>query len=91
MKAPFSLRKFSFEISRIAGRVVVSAHGTLDSAASPILDRALRDLIDNQGNMAVVVDLADVTMPDQACTGVLLEAADARGGIAVTGEIARTP
>jgi anti-anti-sigma regulatory factor len=67
--------------------------------------------------MAVVVNFADVTVPDLACTGVLLaaaasaarrggelvvaapadavrwalETADARGGIAVTGQIVTTP
>jgi anti-anti-sigma factor len=85
VRAP-SRRAFSFEVSRIAGRVVVVAHGTLDDAACPVLDRALRDLIDNQGNMTVVVDLADVTVSDLACTGVLLAAADSaarRGGALV--------
>jgi anti-anti-sigma factor len=117
VRVPSSRRGFSFEVSRISGRVVVIGHGTLDSAACPILDRALRDLIDNQGNMVVVVDLADVTVRDLACTSVLLavaasaadrggelvlaappdavrwalEAADLRGGIAVTGQTARTP
>lgn len=117
MRAPFSRRAFSFEVSRVSGRVVVTGHGTLDSSACRVLDRALRDLIDDQGNMAVVVDLADVTVSDLECTGVLLaaaasaagrggeltlaapplvvrwavEAADAPGGIAVTGQIARTP
>ena len=117
MKPPSSRRRFSFEVSRISGRVVVTAHGTLDSSACPLLDRALRDLIDNQGNMAVVVDLADVTVSDLACTGMLLaaassaagrggelvlaappeavrwalEAAAARGGIALTGQIVTTP
>jgi anti-anti-sigma regulatory factor len=116
MRIRSSRRDFSFEVSRIAGRVVVTGHGTLDSSACPVLDRALRDLIDNQGNMAVVVDLADVTVSDLECTSVLLaaaasaacrggeltlaappaavrwavEAADAPGGIAVTGQIAPT-
>ena len=117
MKVPFSRRAFTFEVSRVIGCVVVTAHGRLDSSACPALDRALRDLIDDQGNMAVVVDLADVTVADLECTGVLLaaaasatrrggeltlaappaavrwavEAADTPGGIAVTGQIARTP
>lgn len=114
MRTSSSRRGFSFEVSRISGRVVVAAHGSLDREAWPVLDRALRDLIDNQGNMVVVVDLADVTVTDLACTGVFLaaaasaarrggklvlaappaavrwavEAADAPGGIAVTGQIA---
>lgn len=117
MRAPSSPRGFWFDVSRVSGRVVVTAHGTFDSSASPTLDRVLRDLIDDQGNMAVVVDLGDVTVADLACTGVLLAAADsaasrggelivvappeavgwalaaadARGGFAVTGQIARTP
>ena len=83
MRAPFSRHGFSFEVSRIAGRVVLTAHGPLDASACPVLDRALRDLIDDQGNMAVVVDLADVTVCDLTCTGVLLAAARSaaqRGG-----------
>ena len=116
MRVPSSRRVFSFEVSRISGQVVVAAHGKLDNAACRVLDSALRDLIDDQGNMTVVLDLADVTVSDLACTGVLLaaadsahrrggelvlaappaavrwaiEAAEAPGGIAVTGEIART-
>ena len=83
MRAPSPRGPFSFEVSRISGRVVVAAHGTLDNAACPVLDKALRDLIDNQGNMTVVVDLADVTVGDLACIGVLAAAADSaarRGG-----------
>lgn len=117
MRTPSSRPAFSFEVSRVAGRVVVALHGTLDDVTCPVLDRALRDLIENQGNMTVVVDLADVLVSDLAYTGVLLPAAasaarrggelllaappagvrwalyaaDAPGGIAVTGQIARTP
>jgi anti-anti-sigma factor len=117
VRAPSSPRGFWFDVSRVSGRVVVTAHGTLDTSVSPVLARVLRDLIDDQGNMAVVVDLGDVTVADLACTGVLLaaacsaasrggelivaappaavawalEAADAKGGIAVTGPTARTP
>lgn len=117
MRTPSPRRDFSFEVRRVAGRVVVTAHGTLDSTACPVLDRALRDLIDDQGNMVVVVDLADVSVSDLECTGVLLasaasaarrggklvlaappaavrwavDAAEARRGLAVTGQIARTP
>ena len=83
MRAPSSRQGFSFAVGRVSGRVVVTAHGTLDGAACPVLDRALRDLIDDQGNMAVVVNFADVTVPDLACTGVLLAAAASaarRGG-----------
>ena len=116
MRAAPSPQRFSFEVSRVSGRVVFTAHGILDRDACPVLDRALHDLIDNQGNMAVVVDLGNVTVSDLACTGVLLaaaasaarrggelvlvappaavrwavEAADARGGIAVTGQSALT-
>lgn len=75
-----SRRGFSFRVRRIFGRVVVSAHGRLDASACATLDRALRDLIEDQGNMAVVVDLADVSVPDLACTGVLLAVADSAAG-----------
>jgi anti-anti-sigma factor len=78
-----SRRGFSFRVSRVSGRVVVTARGTLDTSASATLDHALRDLIDDQGNMAVVVDLGEVTVPDLACTGVFLAAAESaasRGG-----------
>ena len=116
MRNPFSHRGFSFDVSRLSGQVVVTLHGALETSACPVLDRVLRDLIDNQGNMAVVVDLADVTVADMACAGVLLaaassaarrggelvlaarpeavkwalDAADGRGGIAVTGQMTRT-
>jgi len=40
--------------------VVVSAHGALNLSASESLAGVLDDLIEGQGNLAVVVNLADV-------------------------------
>lgn len=74
---------FSFTVSRVARQVVVTGHGTLDRAGCAVLDCVLRDLIDDQGNLCVVVELGDVTVSRLECAGVLAEAATSaarRGG-----------
>lgn len=47
-------------VGRHMRTVIVTLHGNLDLSASVLLAGVPRDLIDGQGNMAVVVDLADV-------------------------------
>lgn len=74
---------FSFTVSRVSSRVVITGHGTLDQAGCATLDRILRDLIDDQGNLAVVVELGEVTVSRLECAAVLAEAtasAARRGG-----------
>jgi len=72
-----------FVIGRFLNTVVVSAHGALTLSASESLAGVLDDLIDGQGNLVVVVDLADVCGIDQYGTEVLGAAAarlETRGG-----------
>jgi anti-anti-sigma factor len=49
-----------FGISRAGGTVIVAIHGLLDLDAWARIDAVLRDLIDAQGNLDVVVDLSDM-------------------------------
>lgn len=70
---------FSVVISRAMGTVVVFAHGVLDPDSSRVLADTLRDLIDHQGNLAVVVDLRDLAVADPVCLGVLAAAAASAG------------
>src|SRR5436190_5074888 len=52
--------KASFAIARALGVVVVTVRGILDAADCVRLEGTLRDLIDNQGNLAVMVDLQEL-------------------------------
>lgn len=57
---------FSLAVSRALSTVVVTTHGGLDTDAAQQLGHTLVDLIDNQGNMVVVVDLWDMGVLDTA-------------------------
>lgn len=73
----------SLAIGRYMGTVIVSLHGDLSVSASVRLAAVLRDLIDSQGNLSVVVDLADVGGIDRSGLDVLASAGarmDKRGG-----------
>lgn len=84
----------SLVVGRYMGTVIVTLHGELHLRASVYLAGVLRDLIDGQGNLAVVVDLADVDGIDRSGLDVLASAADrtaGRGGVlrlgGATGEV----
>ena len=73
----------AFSIARALGTVVVSARGTLDDVGSLVLEHVLYDLIENQGNMTVVVDLHGVTDVVPGCQDIFVTAngwATIRGG-----------
>lgn len=75
---------FSVAVSRALGTVVVSVHGRLDTANAPALHRLLEDLIDGQGNLALVVNAGDMAVGGAAPLAVLAEAvgsAASRGGV----------
>lgn len=79
--APFSA--FSLAVSRVRGTVVVTVRGDLEVSGSEQLGQVLGDLIDGQGNLAVVVDLTDATSIDPMGMKLLVEAANrayAQGG-----------
>lgn len=48
-------------VGRYKGTVMVTVHGELDPSKVVHLRRLLTDLIDDQGNVSVVVDLQDAT------------------------------
>ena len=73
----------AFSIARALGTVVVTARGTLDEVGSLVLEHVLYDLIENQGNMTVVVDLHGVTDVVPGCQDIFVTAhgwATIRGG-----------
>jgi anti-anti-sigma factor len=73
----------SIAVARSAGTVVVTVRGELDAETSRHLGVILADLIDGQGNMAVLVDLHDARATDPDCLWTLTEAAERahrRGG-----------
>lgn len=51
-------------VGRYQGTVMVTVHGELDPAKVAHLRLLLTDLIDGQGNVAVIVDLQDATAAD---------------------------
>lgn len=63
-------------ISRVRNRIVVTLRGALDACAAPLLHPLLRDLIDGQGNLHLVIDLRDVVTIDQAGMGLLAGASE---------------
>ena len=80
---PSVARPFSFAVSRALGTVVVTTHGVLDHNSARVLGDALVDLVDHQGNLAVIVDVADLHLSDHMCLVALARAAsaaDRRGG-----------
>ncbi len=60
--------------SRELSEVVISLAGDLYGQSSRVLADRLSDVIDQQGNLAVVVDLEAVTHVDTPGIGVLVDA-----------------
>ena len=67
---------FSLVVTRSRGTVVVTAEGELDVDGSEQLRVVLEDLMDNQGNLAVDVDLTNITRTVPAATQVLVDVAN---------------
>jgi anti-anti-sigma factor len=80
---------FTFGVARALGTVVVTARGVIDEVGACALNHVLSDLVENQGNMTVVVDLHDVTDVDPRCLDIFVAAhhwALIRGGpLSLTG------
>ena len=66
----------SLAVGRAMGTVVVTLHGTIDAAGAAVLRSVLRDLIDEQGNLDVVVDLRRVVIADADADAVFGQAFD---------------
>jgi anti-anti-sigma factor len=61
-EAPFDTESgLTVAIARALGTVVVTVRGELNATTSPQLAEVLRDLIDDQGNLFVVVDARSLT------------------------------
>jgi len=78
--------RFSIAISRALGSVVVTVHGTLDGPGARHLGSVLADIIDGQGNLAVIVDLHNARALDAGGLSVFVTAAERAGrrGAALT-------
>lgn len=61
-------------VRRTGSAVVVEVEGDLDSVTSAAVEHVLRDLIEDQGNLEVVVDLHDVGRADAEALAVFLSA-----------------
>lgn len=70
-------------VGRALGTVVLALHGEIDGSGPPYLGAVLHDLIDGQGNLALVVDLGGARGLDHSVVEVLRAAArsmNRRGG-----------
>jgi len=61
--------KRSLSISRALGNVVVTLHGHVDAQ---VLSRTLVDLIENQGNLHLIIDLGDAAYLDEETVSILV-------------------
>ena len=67
-------------IRRDGDDVVVAVGGDLDLASAPAVARAMRDLIEDQGHLDVVLDLREVSFIDSIGVRAILEARSALCG-----------
>lgn len=76
-------QKFSLAIGLVSGTVVVTIRGEVDRSGARHLEEILKDLIENQEDLRVVVDLHHVARLDPSGVAALLVATDhavQRGG-----------
>jgi anti-anti-sigma factor len=66
--------RLSMSFSRELSEVVISLAGDLYARSARVLADRLTDVIDQQGNLAVVVDMEAVTSVDGPGIGVLVDA-----------------
>ncbi|MDP9403295.1 MAG: STAS domain-containing protein [Actinomycetota bacterium] len=74
MAAARNFADFSLTFARQDGAVVVGIIGELDHSTAAVLGRRLHDLLEDQGNLAVVLDLADMTFVDSSGLSVFVTA-----------------
>ena len=65
----------SFSVSRTGGTVVVTIHGEIRFDDWARIDAILRDLIDAQGNLDVVLDLCEVVSLERDAVPLIVHAA----------------
>jgi anti-anti-sigma factor len=68
-------RTSSFSVGRTGGTVVVTIHGEIDSKDWSRISAILRDLIDAQGNLDVVLDLCEVVSLEREAVPLIVHAA----------------
>jgi anti-sigma B factor antagonist len=76
----------SLRFSRVNDAVVVVVSGDLDAGTAALLRDRVRDVIEGQGNLSVILDVSDMTFIDSSGLSVLLEIhrwAHDRGGALV--------
>ncbi|MGI8810010.1 MAG: STAS domain-containing protein [Acidimicrobiales bacterium] len=64
-----------FTISRTGGTVIVAIHGQIGFDDWALVDAVLRDLIDSQGNLDVVLDLCEVAYLQRDAVPLIVNAA----------------
>ena len=64
-----------FAVGRSGGTVVVTIHGEIGFQDWSRIDAVLRDLIDAQGNLDVVLDLGDVVYLERDAVPLIVHAA----------------
>ena len=68
-------RTSSFSVGRTGGTVVVTIHGEIDADDWSRISAILRDLIDAQGNLDVVLDLGEVDSLEEDAVPLIVHAA----------------
>ena len=66
---------FSIGIGRSGGTVVITIHGVSSQEDWARIDAVLRDIIDAQGNLDVVLDLGDVVTLESDAAPLIVHAA----------------
>lgn len=75
LRAPAGPPRFGIGIGRAGGTVVITVHGVTDTDDWTSLDAVLRDIIDAQGNLDVVLDLGEVAVLGRHAAPLILHAA----------------
>lgn len=67
-------RDFCLTFARDRRSVVVGVNGELDCSTAEILSQRLEDLVEDQGNLSIVLDLAGMTFVDSTGLSVFVTA-----------------
>ncbi|MGI8984108.1 MAG: hypothetical protein ACR2HM_06195 [Acidimicrobiales bacterium] len=73
--APSVTPRFSIGIGRAGGTVVITIHGVTGRDDWTSIDAVLRDIIDSQGNLDVLLDLGDVAVLERDAAPLIVYAA----------------
>jgi anti-anti-sigma regulatory factor len=73
--APEPAPRFSIGIGRNGGTVVITIHGVHDHEDWARIDAVLRDIIDAQGNLDVLLDLGEVAALERDAAPLIVQAA----------------